>query len=301
MSELYSSLETLVQWQLQTKQRKLVSQQRLQSQLAGNHHTVRKGRGMEFSEVRQYQAGDDIRHIDWRVSARTQITHTKLFSEELERPVVCVVEQTPWLFFGSQVRFKTSQALNLMALIGWSTLNHKDRFGALVFNHLQAHWAAPKAHAKPLMNLFHQSLALQQMLTRPQKVQADIWLNQLHFLQKNLRPGTKVFLIGDALQWQATHFSQLQQLKRHNQLSVLHVYDQLEAQLPKLGQVPIWDGQTYQRINAQDTSQLAAYQQAHQQQIDGLQQQLQRIKIPLARISAQQSPIDALVQQGILQ
>jgi uncharacterized protein (DUF58 family) len=101
---LYSTLEPLMAWQFQVKTRKFVAHQALQAQQTGTHHALRKGRGMSFSEVRQYQPGDDIRHMDWRVTARTQKPHTKEFIEEHERPTLLVCEQSPALFFASQTR-----------------------------------------------------------------------------------------------------------------------------------------------------------------------------------------------------
>ena len=131
---IYSNITDLLGFRFLVKRKKLSHQQTLISAKGGYHQAIRKGRGMSFTEVREYQAGDEIRHIDWKVSARTQKTHTKVFTEELEKPIICITEQSSRLFFGSQVRFKSVQAMNISAIIGWIALNHGDKFGGQVFN-----------------------------------------------------------------------------------------------------------------------------------------------------------------------
>lgn len=297
---IYSQLQDLLQTRFHVKHRKLAHQQKVQSQLGGSHHAIRKGRGMEFSEVRQYQAGDDVRHIDWRVSARTQKVHTKLFIEELERPVVCVLEQTPGLFFGSKTRFKTVQAANIMAYLGWVTLNQKDRFGALIFNHEAYHLQEPKHDHKTLSRAFHHLIELQRRNHQPGTSHPKDWSNQLNRLLKHLKPGNKLFLIGDCLQWQDTHFAQLRQLKKHHSITAIHIYDELEQSLPELGIARLSNGQAEVQINGFDSKTTKDYHLQHQQQIHVLQSKLNQLKIPLAKISAQQSPLEALISIGLV-
>src|SRR5690606_19102976 len=93
-----------------------------------------KGRGMEFDEVRQYQAGDDIRSIDWRGAARTGSPHTKLYREEQERPVILLVDFSPSMLFGTQLLLKSIQAAHIAASLAWSTIQQGDRVGAIVTN-----------------------------------------------------------------------------------------------------------------------------------------------------------------------
>ena len=98
----------------------------------GGHQSRFRGRGMDFEEVRQYQPGDDIRTIDWRVTARTMTTHTKLFSEERERPVLVVTDLRPTMFFGSK-ELKSVTACQVAAALAWAGLNANDRVGGAYF------------------------------------------------------------------------------------------------------------------------------------------------------------------------
>jgi uncharacterized protein (DUF58 family) len=108
-----------------------------QARLAGAYLAKTKGRGMEFDEARHYQPGDDIRTIDWRVTARTGKTHTKLYREEKERPVFLLVDLSNSLHFGTQLLFKSVQAAHLASLIAWVATQRGDRIGGLVINNRQ--------------------------------------------------------------------------------------------------------------------------------------------------------------------
>ncbi len=107
--------------------------QAVRSALAGAHRSRFHGRGMDYRESRHYQPGDDIRNMDWRITARSGHAHVKVFDEERERPVVVLVDFGASLFFASQGVFKSVQAARLAALIGWSAIGHGDRIGALLF------------------------------------------------------------------------------------------------------------------------------------------------------------------------
>ena len=106
----------------------------IKARLSGNYLSAFKGRGMEFDEARPYQPGDDIRSIDWRVTARTGKTHTKLYREERERPVLLWVDYRRSMFFGTQNYFKSVLAAKTAALLAWSAAQHGDRLGGLIFS-----------------------------------------------------------------------------------------------------------------------------------------------------------------------
>ena len=100
--------------------------------ISGSKLTKIKGRGVDLDEVRLYHTGDDVRNIDWKVTARKNKPHTKIFREEQERPTLIVVDETKSMFFGSQIRFKSIAAAEISALIAWQALEANDRVGAIV-------------------------------------------------------------------------------------------------------------------------------------------------------------------------
>ena len=107
--------------------------QKVRSILGGKHASKLRGRGLDFEEVRNYVAGDDIRNIDWKVTARTQKTHSKVFSEEKEKPALIVVDQSKSMFFGSQRKTKSVVAAEIAALAAFRVLKEGDRVGGIVF------------------------------------------------------------------------------------------------------------------------------------------------------------------------
>lgn len=103
---------------------------------AGNHLSKLRGRGMDFAEVRNYQAGDEIRHMEWRVTARTGRPHVKIYQEERERPVVILADFNPSMIFGTRVAFKSVVAARLAAMLVWTVIKQGDRVGGVFFQPL---------------------------------------------------------------------------------------------------------------------------------------------------------------------
>lgn len=298
-AQVYANLESLLALRFHVKHKRLNHQQKLISAKGGYHQAVRKGRGMEFHEVREYVAGDEIRHIDWKVSARTQKVHTKVFTEELERPVICLVEQTPRLFFGSQQRFKSVQALNILSTLSWITLHQGDRLGGWVFNHQQQHWVDPKHRQQSAVHLIESALQLQQQLKEP-KLTPFNWIQQLDQLKNRLKAGSRLFLIGDFLEADKLFFAKLTLLKKHLDLTLIHIYDPLEKQLPQTSLPAVLKLTNGHQILEIDAHTQQHYQQTYQKAWQTLWQQSHQLHIPLIEISTQEDPIAALIQQGVI-
>lgn len=297
---VYSDLSRLNAWRFHVKQLKLGHHQRIMMQSNGARPSPRKGRGMEFSEVRLYQPGDDVRHIDWKVSARSQDTHTKLFSEEHERPVVFVVEQSARLFFASQHCFKSVLALDIMALLAWATLNQEDRVGGLVFGEGAFHWVEPKRQAKSLLHLFNHALNQNQQLTRPGQGDNQAWLRALNQIAPLVHPASRIVLIGDCLNLDSACHAVLRQLAKHTAISAIHCEDPIETTLPSSHSLALSDGETEFYLDGQNTQQQQNYQNSYQQAWLNQQLSLSRFGIALCRISTADKPIETLIKQRLL-
>src|SRR5262245_9606701 len=131
---VYVGLNELVALQHRTHGFSFLPRQPVQSPLSGRHASRLRGRGLNFEEIRRYQPGDDIRQIDWKVTARTRKTHSRVFTEERERTTLLVVDQRLTMVFGSVRNMNSVTAAQLAALGAWRVLEQKDRVGALVFN-----------------------------------------------------------------------------------------------------------------------------------------------------------------------
>ncbi|WP_029408709.1 DUF58 domain-containing protein [Thiomicrorhabdus sp. Milos-T2] len=301
---LYSELPDLVAFRFHVKQKKLNHQQNLLAANSGDHLAIRKGRGMTFSEVRQYQPGDDIRHIDWRVTARTQKTHTKVFVEEHERPTLLVTEQTPHLFFGSKVRLKTAQALNLSAVLAWVSLNHNERVGGITFNHLQTLWIPPRRSPKTVLHLLQKGIELQHQINRPMAPDTQAWVDTLTQLIKVNKPGNKVFLIGDMMQLVKHAAPQLHKLKHNTDITAIHIYDNLERELPKLGWLSMTQsfvGDKLIKLDSFRAKTRDSYSTLYKEQWHETQELFSKLKIPLVEIGTHQEPLMALIQHKLIQ
>ena len=205
-------------------------------QLAGNYLAKIKGRGMEFAEVRHYQAGDDVRTIDWSVTARTGKAHTKLFHEEKERPVFILLDLSDSMIFGSQFVFKSVQACHLASLLSWQAKQRGDRLGGIVFNQQQVAELKPRGRSKGLMTFLHQSQQLCVKNPFKNNENQQSLLLQLKRLSRLVQTGSQIHLISDFSQLDESCQKLLTLINRHNQINAWQISDPLEQLLPKNAQ-----------------------------------------------------------------
>jgi uncharacterized protein (DUF58 family) len=205
------------------------------SPLIGLHHSKLRGRGVDFDQVRVYQAGDDVRSIDWRVTARTQEPHTKLFHEERERPIFILVEQSRRLFFGSGQMFKSVLAAQAAALIGWAALGHNDRIGGLVFGDGEHYEVKPRRSKQSLLQLLNRLVRVNQSLRTESVPEPNALDMALRRAREVLRPGSLAIVICDERALTEAAEQQLSLLSRHCDLLLLPLSDPLDHALPAAG------------------------------------------------------------------
>ncbi|EWH09193.1 hypothetical protein DS2_13569 [Catenovulum agarivorans DS-2] len=209
----------------------------LQARLSGQYVSAHKGRGMEFDEVRHYQPGDDIRMIDWRVTARTNTTHTKLFREERERPVFIVTDLSESMQFGSQLLFKSVQASHLASLMAWAVNRMGDRLGGIVFNEQQHAEQKPKARTPSVLHYLHHLEQMNTQVNNNTDNSSDD-TNQ-HFIQTCMRlrrlarPGSLIIIISDFHNLNETATKHLTLLSQHCEIMAYRIFDPMEQALPK--------------------------------------------------------------------
>lgn len=227
----------------------LATRGKLLATRSGGHLSRFRGRGMEFDESRVYQAGDDPRHMDWRVTARTGQAHVKLFSEERERPVWLLLDQGPSMQFGSRVAFKSVLAAQAGALLAWAAVDQGDRVGGLVFDQARRVEHRPLARAAGLLPLL-KSLADLQSRSRQQGFAG---LNQAaEHLLRLVKPGSLVMMLSDFANASQASSAWLSRLARANELVLVHIYDPLEAHVPPRGRYAVTDGQAHALLDTAD-------------------------------------------------
>lgn len=233
----------------------LFAKTRAQSALAGSVKSHFRGRGLDFEEVRHYQAGDDTRSIDWRVTARTGTAHTKLFREERERPVFVAIDQRRSMAFGSQHCFKSVQAAEIASLLSWAALKQSDRIGGLVFNDHAHEEIRPKRSQNAILQLLHQIDDFNNRLVNAEighttATEDNNQINNIAFeLRQIARHGSAVFIVSDFHGFNEEGVKQLYQLKRHNDVTAIIVSDPMEYQLPASGGSVLTDGKKRFAIN----------------------------------------------------
>lgn len=313
------AMPELLHYQNKTALIDLSARKNIHGQMSGNYLSRSKGRGMEFDEVRHYQTGDDIRAIDWRVTARTGKTHTKLFREELERPVHIATDLSASMHFGSQLLFKSVQAAHLASLVAWHAKNRGDRLGGIVFNQHEHIELKPRSRKEGVLHYLHALTAihLSQHQTQYGSAQSKSnetgktpLANENYFsdncarIRQVAKPGSLVYLITDAQQIKMAqaspqHLAQQQdalrhltQISQHCELVVCLIDDPLEQALPvsstKLN-VALTDGNSRQQLTLGDTQTADTYQKQAQQLFEHCSQLLTKAGARVINFSAGQT------------
>ncbi|MGI5309586.1 DUF58 domain-containing protein [Rheinheimera sp. WS51] len=303
-------LPELLWYQRYTKVLDLSPKMAIQSKLAGTYLAKSKGRGMEFDEVRHYQNGDDVRTIDWRVTARTGKMHTKLFREEKERPVFILTDLSSSMHFGSTLLFKSVQAAHLASLIAWHVKKRGDKLGGIVFSQQQHRELKPHSRSHGVLRYFHalteihNSLQLAEASASPEV--ANLAPNSLKTginfttalaqLRRLVHPGSLVYILSDFSQFNADALRHIRAIRQHNEVSCCAISDPLELNIPvsSSGQAAVTDGQHsgVVELGNKNLQQRYAQQQALQQQ--QLQQQLSILGCKWLPISAAEPVLSQL-------
>jgi uncharacterized protein (DUF58 family) len=212
---------------------------------AGEYHSVFKGRGMEFAEVREYQPGDDVRTIDWNVSARMNHPYVKVFDEERELTVMILFDASSSESFGSRNQMKGDVAIEIAALLASSAIRNNDKVGLIIFSDTIEKFVAPRKGRKHILRVIRELLYFSAMREVERASQTNIAV-ALEYLNKILKRRSTVFLISDFM---AESFSKdLQIANRRHDIVALRLIDPLEEQLPGVGLLELEDLETGETI-----------------------------------------------------
>lgn len=291
------ALQDLVRLQADARALKLPSVRPVRSRQSGLRQSRQRGRGMTFSEVRQYQPGDDIRSIDWRVTARRQSPHTKLYEEERERPVLLIADLGPSLFFASAGAYKQVRCAQVASILAWLALWAGDQVGGLVFNGRELDVIRPARRRKSVLRLLDQLASLQHQSDSPPASERQTGSrldNALAEARRVAHTGSRIFVISDFINVTEATTSLLGALARHNSVSAIRILDSLETELPASGRFavagpdgPIW----FDAANP-------AFQKAWREKVSAHEQQLadcfRTAGVQAATVMTHQDPAAAL-------
>jgi len=270
----------------------IVTSRKVNDQLAGQYHSVFKGRGMSFDEVRPYQPGDEIRFIDWNVTARTNEAFVKRFVEERELTVMLIVDVSGSLRFGSRVQEKRAVAAELAALLAFSAVKNNDRVGLILFSDEVEHIVTPKKGKKHALRLITDVLMYE---ARGRGTSID---TALRYLSRISSRKTIAFVISD-FQAPVDRFEQsLRIVARRHDLVPVVIRDRFERELPDLGLVLTEDLESGQEVWVDTGSRKVRerYAAAAAEAEAGVDDLFRRMRLDAIRVETGDAYVKPLVQ-----
>jgi len=209
-----------------------------QNIFAGQYHSMFKGRGMAFSEVREYQFGDDVRDIDWNVTARFHKPYIKVFEEERELTVMLLVDVSGSLDFGTTGMFKRDMATEIAATIAFSAIQNNDKIGVIFFSDRIEKYIPPQKGRKHILYIIREMLNFK---SKSKKTNLSV---PLEYLTKIVKRHCTAFILSD-FYTQESFSRQLQVARSKHDLVALQVYDQCAKMLPDVGLMKVRDAETH--------------------------------------------------------
>jgi uncharacterized protein (DUF58 family) len=294
-SGAYCTLPQLIELRYPARKLNLGQRKRALSLLSGPNKTNFRGRGIDFEEVRAYQPGDDIRTIDWRVTARTGSAHTKLFREERERQVLVIADQRNPMFFGSRHCCKSVLAANLAALLSWSALQRGDRLGGLVFGDTEHREVRPRRSRRSVLALLNHLTELGGQLPAKPAERSVSFVDMLLELRRIAKPGGAIFIISDFSDARGEGaLEHLYQLSLHTEITALHCSDPLESHLPQAGRYTVTDGRDKTGLFTGDRALREAFAARFTGQLEQLRSEFGKLGVPVIAASTSDSPLGLL-------
>jgi len=262
-------LVQLLRMEALAKQLQMPKLRRITSGTQTGENLAKRGRGVHFEETRLYQTGDDIRHIDWRVTARTGITHTKVFREEHERPVVFLIDLHPGMYFGTQGCYKSVLAAQSAAVLAFAAIHDGNPVGGMVLHQTLLRHAIHGKNQGALPLLHSLSLASETPTTTKPNPSQPIdtnpgWISLeqgLHQVRAMLKAGTLLVIISDFFALSVQSETLLTHMAYRHPIWLLQTLDPIEVAPPVAGRYGISDGTTHIWLNLHDSKQHDAYLQ----------------------------------------
>lgn len=257
---------------------------------AGQYHSAFKGRGMAFSEVREYNYGDDIRDIDWNVTARYNKPFIKIFEEEREMTVMLLVDVSGSLDFGTQNATKRDIVTEIAATLSFSAIQNNDKIGVIFFTNKIEKFIPPKKGKKHILYIIRELLDFQ-----PTQTQTDLTM-ALKFLTNAIKKRCTAFLISDFLDVY-DYQNALTIANRKHDLVALQIYDKLEVELPSVGLMKMVDSETQEEtwIDTSSKSVRERYNRHYQKLLFEVQQSFTKSRVDNVSMSTDQDYVKALL------
>ena len=228
----------------------------------GEYHSTFKGRGMTFSEVRPYQFGDDIRNIDWNVTARYNEPFVKVFEEERELTLMLMIDVSGSEFFGTEQQFKSELITEIAATLAFSALQNNDKTGLILFSDQIELYIPPKKGKSHVLRIIRELIEFQ-----PKSLKTNI-SEALQFLSRVSKKKVIVFMLSDFMD--KGYEKPIQIAAKKHDITGIRIYDKKETELPNLGYIMVQDAETgiLQRVNTSSATVRKEYEKQYRQIVD---------------------------------
>lgn len=257
---------------------------------AGEYHSAFKGRGMTFSEVREYQYGDDIRNIDWNVTARQNSPFIKIYEEERELTMMLLIDVSASGDFGTLSKFKREQITEIAAVLAFSAMQNNDKIGVIFFSDRIEKFIPPKKGKKHILRIIRELIDF-----KPESNNTDI-SQALRYLTNSIKKRCTSFLISDFMD--SNDFSHALSIanKKHD-LVALRVYDKREEELPSVGLMFVTDAESGRKmwIDSSDKKTRDVFARNTLERLSNLERTFKHAGVDVANIRSDEDYVRALI------
>ncbi len=262
---------------------------------AGEYHSAFKGRGMAFSEVREYQYGDDVRNMDWNVTARLRSPYVKIFEEERELTVMLLVDVSGSRLFGTTVQTKKDLVAEIAAVLSFSASINNDKVGALFFSSKVEKFIPPKKGRSHLLHIIRELVEFE-----PEEKGTDI-AAALEFLTNAIKKKCTAFLLSDMIdvdsQCNPRYEDALKVAADRHDISVINIYDRREREIPSIGLVNVMDAETGRQmwVDTSSKAMRSSYEKWNADVREKTRQVLLRYRVDSVDIATDQDYVKGLI------
>ncbi|BHH85898.1 DUF58 domain-containing protein [Desulforhopalus sp. 52FAK] len=293
----YTSLDELVRLQFKVRDFSLKPTQPVTSILSGRYGSHLRGRGLNFEELRRYLSGDDIRTIDWKVTARTRTPHVRVYSEEKDRKVLLLVDQRISMFFGTRDKFKSVTAAEVAAIAAWRAIAAGDRVGALVFSDETILETRPGQSSRAVLSILGNIVTLNHCLSKDMTTAPnDEMMNQCLESAMRLAPhDVLVVLITDGSGLDETAQRLITKIGRKNDIITMLIHDPSRLELAHQS-ITLSDGRRQMEVDFSKDTVRSALLDHYVKEQEQIQHVLRKLTAPLLPVSNQGDVGDQLRQ-----
>ena len=296
---VYADRDELMRLRYKASGFSFLPRQPIHSVLSGRHASRLRGRGLNFEELRGYLRGDDPRHIDWKVTARTGKPHVRVYTEEKDRTVWSLVDQRISMFFGSRRRMKSVVAAEAAAVAAWRVLSQGDRVGALVFDDREIRVIEPLRSEQRVAQILDCVIDKNHALNaRSGIVPNPGMLNQtLRRACELIRHDSLVSVVSDGAGINSETRRYVTRLTAHNDVLFAFIYDPLEKALPDAGRLTFTDGQTQVELDTAQHKLREAYRADFERRVQRMSETSRQHSIPLLAVHTAAPVLDQVRSQ----